>query len=232
MKRIGLVGGTTPESTIEYYRALIGLGRQVTTDPLRNPVIVVYSVDLAEIVTRQRAGKHDEVVEIFSAAIESLRLAGAELAALTANTPHVYFERLAARAEIPLVSIVAATCTRTATLGCRRVLLLGTETTMSSRMYPEALAAHGIGVVVPDHEERAFIDRTIYGELSLGVTSPATRRTFVEICGRHIASAGVDGVILACTEIPLLLKDGDLPVPMVDTTAVHAEAIFTAARSA
>jgi aspartate racemase len=231
VKRIGLVGGTTPESTVEYYRALIRLGRRVATDPLNNPVIVIYSVNLAEIVAHQRAGRDDNVVQIFSSALESLRSAGAEIAALTANTPHVWFDRLAPRAGMPLISILDATCARTTALGCRRVLLLGTARTMASSMYPRKLAAGGIDVVVPDDHARDFIDRTIYGELSIGVTSDETRRAFVEICERHVAGNGVDGVILGCTEIPLLLKDGDVSVPTIDTTAVHAEAIFAAAQA-
>jgi aspartate racemase len=229
VKRIGLVGGTTPEATVEYYRALIGLGRTVATNPLDNPVIVVYSVNLSEIVARQRAERFDEVVDIFSDALERLRLAGAEIAALTANTPHVYFDRLAARAGMPLVSILDATYEKTKVLGCRKVLLLGTATTMASGMYPERLAAGEIGVVVPDEQERAYIDRTIYEDLAVGVTTPEARRAFVEICERHVEADGIDGVILGCTEIPLLLKEGDVSVPMVDTTQVHAEAIFAAA---
>jgi len=231
VKRIGLVGGTTPESTVEYYRALIALGRGVTSDPLSNPVILIYSINLAEVVAGQRAGRHAEVEDLFASAIDRLRRAGAEIAALTANTPHIYFDGLQQRSEIPLVSILAATRDRVAALGCRRVLLLGTATTMASTMYPERLAAAGIDTVLPDERERELVDRTIYGELSIGVTEPATRRAFVEICERHVAAEGVDGVILGCTELPLLLKDGDVPVPMIDTTRVHAEAIFAAARS-
>lgn len=230
MRTIGLVGGTTPESTVEYYRALIGIGRRGSTDPLRNPVIVVYSIDLAEVAVRQRAGRTDEVVDIFAAALDSLRAAGAEIAALTANTPHVYLDRLRARTDLPLVSILDATFDRTVEVGCRRVLLLGTATTMGSRMYPDRFAAAGIEVVVPDEEERAFVDRTIYNELALGIVDPETKRAFVDICERHVAAAGVDGIILGCTEIPLLLEDGDVSVPTIDTTTVHAEAIFAAAR--
>ncbi len=232
MKKIGLVGGTTPEATVEYYRALIGLGRKVATNPLDNPVIVIYSVNLSEIVVRQRAGRIDEVVDIFADAFERLRLAGVEIAALTANTPHVYFDRLAARAGMPLVSILDAAFERTKALGCRKVLLLGTATTMVSSMYPDRLAAGGTGVVVPGEEERAFIDSTIYGELSIGVTTPEARKRFVAICERHVAAQGLDGVILGCTEIPLLLKEGDISVPVIDTTQVHAEAIFAAAQTA
>jgi aspartate racemase len=229
MKRIGLIGGITPESTIEYYRALIRLGRSVAANPLDNPVILIYSVNLSEIFRLQEAGRDDEVVEILAGAFDSLRGAGAEIGALTANSAHVYFDRLAARAGMPLVSILDATFERTRSLGCRKVLLLGTRRTMASAMYPRRLAAGDIRVIVPDEAERAFVNRTIYEELSLGLTTAEARRTFVEICERHARDDGADGVILGCTEIPLLLEEGDVSVPMIDTTQAHAEAIFAAA---
>ncbi len=229
MKRIGLVGGLTPESTVEYYRALIELNRRGSSDPLRNPVIVIYSVNLGEIVEAQRAGREDDVVEILSTALEGLRAASAQIAAITANTPHLYFDRLVERTTLPLVSILDAACDATKALGCRKVLLLGTGRTMESAMYPSRFAAGRIEVVVPDEGERDFVDRAIYGELSVGVTSEKTKARFVEVCERHVTEGKVDGVVLGCTEIPLLLKDGDVSVPMIDTTRVHAEAIFAAA---
>ncbi|MEW6337161.1 MAG: amino acid racemase [Acidobacteriota bacterium] len=231
MKRIGLIGGMTPESTIEYYRALIRLGRGVAANPLDNPVLLIYSVNLSEIFHLQEAGRDDEVVEILGGTFDRLRGAGAEVGSLTANTPHVYFDRLAARAGMPLVSILDATFERTTALGCRKVLLLGTRTTMASPMYPRRLAAGDIQVLVPDDTERAFVNRTIYEDLAVGLTRAETRRAFVEICERHVREDGADGVILGCTEIPLLLKVGDVSVPMIDTTQVHAEAIFAAARA-
>lgn len=231
MKRIGLIGGMTPESTIAYYRALIRLGRSVAADPLDNPVILIYSVKLSEIFRLQEAGRDDEVVGILGDAFDRLRGAGAEIGSLTANTPHVYFDRLAARAGMPLVSILDATFERTRALGCRKVLLLGTRTTMASPMYPRRMAAGDIRVIVPEEAERAFVNRTIYEELSVGLTTPEARRAFVEICERHVRGDGADGVILGCTEIPLLLEQGDVSVPMIDTTQVHAEAIFAAARA-
>jgi len=229
MKRIGLVGGLTPESTVEYYRAIVELNRKQATSPLSNPEIVIYSVNLAEIVRAQAEGREEQLVEILLTALEGLRLAGAEIGALTANTPHLYFDRLVARTSLPLVSILDAAYEKAVSLGCRRVLLLGTARTMDSPMYPKRFAAGSIEVVVPDEREREFVDRTIYGELAIGLTKPETRRAFVEICERHVKHDKVDGVVLGCTEIPLLLKEGDVSVPLVDTTRVHAEAVFTAA---
>jgi aspartate racemase len=228
MRTIGLVGGMTPESTKEYYERIIARARErrQDPDPLRNPVIVVYSLDLAELAAHQRAGDTGRVVQLLVGAVERLRGAGAEVGALTANTPHAYLADVVRRTELPLVSIVDATRGAAAAIGARRVLLLGTSTTMAAPMYPESFAEAGIDVVVPDEEDRAFLDRVIYGELALGTVRPEVRRRTLEICGRAIDSDGAEAVILGCTELPLVLVDGDLPVPLLDTVRIHVEAIL------
>lgn len=228
MRTIGLVGGMTPESTKEYYERLIQRARERRSDPdpLRNPVIVVYSLDLAEVVTPQRAGRTAEVAAMLADALERLRAAGAELGAFTANTPHAYLDEVMPRTSLPLVSIVDATREAAAALGVARVMLLGTSTTLEARMYPEGLAAAGIEVVVPDQVDREFLDRAIYGELSLGRVTPEVRRRCLDICTGAIRDHGVEAVILGCTELPLVLGDGDLPVPLLDTVKFHVEAIL------
>lgn len=230
MKKIGLVGGMTPESTIAYYRLIIDLGRQCWNNPLHNPVVLIYSINLAEIVTHQDVGDEDRVVEILVDALERLRGAGAELGALTANTPHVYFDRIQSRTTLPLINIVDVTLARARDLGVRRALLLGTSATMEGSMYPEAFAAGGIEVVLPVEDERRFINRTIYEELAIGKVTPALRETYLGICRRQIEGNSVDAVIFGCTEIPLVLTADDLPVPLVDSARCHAEALFARAQ--
>lgn len=230
MKKIGLVGGMTPEATRAYYDILIGIGRERLEGVLSNPVVLIYSLNLAEVVRHQGAGRPDKVVEHLVEVVESLRRAGAEIGALTANTPHIYLDQIAARTPLPLVSILDATADRAAQLGCRRPLLLGTAITMTSDMYPKKLAAASIEVVIPDEAEQPLIDRPIYDELSVGLVHDQTKARYLEICRRHI-ERGVDAIILGCTELPLILNDGDVPVPLIDTVQVHAEAIFEAAQS-
>jgi len=145
-RTIGLIGGMTPESTLEYYQLLIRATRERLRDPdpLRNPVIIVYSLDLAVVAELQRAGRIDELATHLAGICETLRAAGAEIGALTANTPHLYIEAIQARTRLELVSIVEATCRASVALGLRRPLLLGTRTTMESPMYRDRLAADGI----------------------------------------------------------------------------------------
>jgi aspartate racemase len=229
MRTIGLVGGTTPESTKVYYELLIRGARQPGGNPLRNPVILVYSLDLAELVHLQRTGERGEVVAYLADILERLRLAGAEIGALTANTPHAYLDELREETSLPLVSIVSATRDAAAARGLERSLLLGTRTTMEADMYPREFAAAGIDIVRPGDADREFLDHTIYNELALGQVLPEVRQRTIDICARHIENDGIDSVILGCTELPLVISSEDLPIHVLDTTTIHVDAILTAA---
>jgi aspartate racemase len=229
MRTIGLVGGTTPESTKAYYDLLIREAREPGGDPLRNPEILIYSLDLAELVAIQRGGDRQAFGRYVGGILERLRGAGAEIGALTANTPHTYLEEIRAETTLPLVSIVDATRDAAGERGLESALLLGTRTTMEAEMYPRALGEAGVRVVLPDEDDRGFVDHTIYNELALGQVSSKTRQRYLDICGRHIDEDGVDAVVLGCTEIPLVITSDDLSVDVLDTTRIHVAAILAAA---
>jgi aspartate racemase len=231
MRKIGLAGGMTPESTVAYYEALIRGARKPGNDPLRNPEIIIYSLNLEELVARQRAGDRAAVVAYLAKVLESLRAAGAEVFGLTANTPHEYLADLQAATSLDLVSIIDATREHARELGMSRPLLLGTRITMEAAMYPAALSAIGAAVIVPRTEDREYLDHTIYNELAVGRVGDGVRARILGICRRHVTEGGADGVILGCTELPLVVSDEDLPVPVLDTTAIHASAILAAAGS-
>jgi len=219
----------TPESTSIYYKLLIRGARRPGSDPLQNPEIIIYSLNLTELVQLQRDGEPSEVVGYLSRVLERLREAGAEVGALTANTPHAYLDELRTETSLPLVSIVTATKDAAVDRGAERVLLLGTRTTMEAEMYPCEFAGAGIEIVVPGDGDREILDRTIYGELALGNVTAAFRQRLLEICGKHIREDGVDSVILGCTELPLVISSDDLPIAVLDTTVIHAGAILAAA---
>jgi aspartate racemase len=229
MKTIGLVGGMTPESTGIYYRLLIRGARKPDGDPLQNPEIVIYSLNLTELVRLQSSGERGDVVRHLAGILERLRLAGAELGALTANTPHTYLDELRAATALPLVSIVTATRDAAADRGLHRALLLGTRRTMEAEMYPRECGEAGIEIVLPDSDDREFLDHTIYGDLALGRVTPEVRQRFLDLCERHISEDGIDSVILGCTEIPLVIKGDDLAIHVLDTTEIHVAAILAAA---
>jgi aspartate racemase len=229
MKTIGLVGGTTPESTRVYYDLLIRGARQPGASPLRNPVILIYSLNLEELVQLQRTGNRGLVGDHLAGILERLRLSGAEVGALTANTPHAYLDEITGRTTLPLVSIVSATRAAAESRGVTRTLLLGTRTTMEAEMYPHELGAAGIEVVLPEDRDREFIDQTIYNDLAVGTVTAAVRKRFHAICTQHIQHDRVDAVILGCTELPLVISPHDLPVAVLDTTTIHVSAILAAA---
>lgn len=229
MKTIGLVGGMTPESTRAYYDRLIRSARTPGADPLRNPEIIIYSLDLSEVVRLQREADRGAVVDHLSGYVERLRLAGAEIGALTANTPHAYLDELEAATSLPLVSIVTATRDAAVALGVQHALLLGTGRTLAAPMYPEQFAEIGIRIALPNEQDREFLDHTIYGELALGEVRPEVRQRYLEICRTHIDRDGIDAVILGCTEIPLVIAPDDLPIEVLDTTEIHVAAILAAA---
>ena len=229
MKTIGLVGGMTPESTKAYYELLIEGARQPGGDPLRNPEILIYSLNLTELVQIQRTGDRRMVVDYLSGIIERLRLAGAEVGALTANTPHAYLEEIRTKTSLPLVSIVSATRNVAKDRALETPLLLGTRTTVEAEMYPREFRAAGMRVVLPGEDDREFLDHTIYNDLALGKVTPKIRKRYLDICTRHIENDGIDSVILGCTELPLVISSADLPVQVLDTTTLHVAAILAAA---
>jgi aspartate racemase len=228
MRTIGLVGGMTPESTLTYYGLLIRSARDrlQDPDPLRNPIVIVYSLDLAEVVALQRARRTDELAADLARICELLRATGAEIGALTANTPHLYFEAVQASTRLELVSIVEATCATVANNGLRRPLLLGTRSTMESTLYRAPLERAGIEALIPDGEGVALVDEAIYNDLAVGRVRPDTRARMLGLCREAVERRGADGVILGCTELPLVIAAEDLPVPVVDTVRVHVEAIL------
>lgn len=227
MKRIGILGGTSPESTVTYYQ-------RITREYTRRfgdhgyPEILIYSVTFQRYIDWMRTGGWRALAD---GAIEGLRVlsaAGAEIGLMATNTFHRVFDEVAASVPIPLISILDVVSDRLVELGCRRAALLGTRITMSSAFYPDRLAARGIETVVPTVEEQDAIDRVIFEELSRGATVDTAKTSLLGIANR-LVEAGADAVILGCTELPLLVEPDDLAVPVLDTTVLHADAALEAA---
>ena len=165
------------------------------------------------------------LTDYLAAEVARLARAGADFALLASNTPHIVFDELERRSPIPLVSIVAAACEAARRLGLRRLGLLGTRFTMEGRFYPDAFSRAGIELVPPQPEERALVHERYMGELVKGVFSAETRAELVGVVERLRRRDGVDGVVLAGTELPLLMRDVDAGVPLLDTTRIHVDAV-------
>jgi len=221
---LGIVGGLGPESTIDYYRRLLARHRE-RSGATGNLHVVIDSVDIARFFSLMAIGDLEGVTAYLATSVEALARAGATLALVAANTPHVVFPELAARSPIPLVSIVEATCARAASLRLRRLSIFGTRFTMEGSFYPDALEAAGISVVLPEEQERAWIHQIYVGELVEGAFLPETRTRLLEIVEGLLHREGIDGVILGGTELPLLLREASHgEVLLLDTTAIHVDA--------
>jgi aspartate racemase len=224
METIGVVGGFGPESTIEYYRMLIA-AYQRHAGKKTLPHIFINSIDVYKALAMVEAGQLTELADYLAAAIQQLADAGADFAIISANTPHLVFDEVQKRSTIPLISIVEAACAAVMQKGITRTALLGTRFTMLAQFYPEVFARVGIELVIPSDSEIAYIHDKYVNELLQGTFLPDTRARLLDIIGRMGRDEHIDGVILAGTELPLILTgDTAAGIPVFDTTKIHVEA--------
>jgi aspartate racemase len=221
MKVIGLIGGMSWESTVEYYR-MINESIRETLGGLHSAKCVLYSVDFAEVAELQRQGKWAEAAQLLTSAAQSVEKAGANFVIICTNTMHKLADTIQSRIGIPLLHIADATAAKVKLAGVERVGLLGTRFTMEEDFYPGRLANQfGLEVMIPDENDRATVHRIIYEELCIGNIRPESKAQMAGIMNR-LVETGAQGIILGCTELGLLLDAGDTRVPLFDTTRLHA----------
>ena len=222
MKRLGIIGGTSWHSTIDYYR-ILNEGVYARFGGLNNAQISLHAIDFPKFTANLNQGLFDANVELLVEAAESLRAGGSAGLLLAANTLHLFAEAIRARVGLPLISLVEAVADEAKGTGGKRFALLGTRFTMTMGFYEPAFEASGLQIVVPDEQDRDFIHNAIYNELTQGQFSPETAKGMASVIEK-MASQGCDGAILGCTEIPQLLEGQQLSVPGLDTTRIHAAA--------
>jgi aspartate racemase len=223
MTSVGLVGGIGPESTIDYYRRILEAWEREA--PATSPSIVIDSLDVRlglRLVEKDRTA----FIEYLMASVQRLAAAGVDFVAMTANTPHVVFDEITARATVPLVSIVEACAEEARERGLKRLALFGTRFTMEAPMYPEVFGRYGMTVIAPNDAERALVHDRYVNQLLNGEFRDDTRQEFLSLIVRLRDEERVDGVILGGTELTLLLKEPVIAdIPALDTTALHVAAI-------
>lgn len=224
MQTIGLLGGLGPESTLDYYKRITGFFQR-RSGGLATPDILVYSANLAEAFELMGAGRWEAFVDWQVAKLEALHRAGADFAAITANSPHIVFDAVAARSPLPLVSIVDATLAGALRAGLTRVGLLGTRFTMESNFFGARFAEAGIAVPVPSAADQATLQEKLEQEIELGIFRNGTRQELLGIIDRMAEADGIQGVILGCTELPLILGPEHTALPLLNTTELHVAAI-------
>jgi len=221
MKTIGLIGGMSWESTVTYYQILNKTVKQ-RLGGLHSAKILLYSVDFAQIEAFQAKGQWEESAEVLAQAAENLEKAGADFLVICTNTMHKVAPQVQRRVSVPLLHIAEATAEALKEAGISRVGLLGTRYTMTQDFYKAKLQERGIDVVIPEEAGVELVNRVIYEELCLGIVKEDSRRQFSAIID-SLKDQGAQGVILGCTEIGLLISQGDSSLPVFDTTYIHAE---------
>lgn len=225
MKKLGLVGGIGPESTIDYYRGIIaGYRQRLAQDTY--PQMVIDSLNLKEMYTLSSTQQWDKFADRIIDSLKNLSAAGAEFAAIGANTAHIVFDEVNSRSPVPLVSLVEATCQYAQAKGCKKVVVLGTAFTMSSGLYTDVLAKFGIDAFVPDKEQQQVIHNIIFPNLQAGIVLREEKEAMLRIVSQMIKATDADALVLGCTELPLIIKEGDLDTLLLDTTQIHIEAIL------
>jgi aspartate racemase len=222
MKTIGLIGGLMWPSTIDYYKLL----NQKVNERLGGveaAKVIIYSVNFAEIKTLTEAGNWDAIASIIINAAQKLELAGADCILIGANTMHKIANEVQASISIPILHIAEATANVIESKNLKSVALLGTKYTMQMSFYRDKLAANGISTIIPNGDAIDVINNAIYNEMSKGLFLSETKQKFINII-EALKQQGAEGVILGCTEIPILIKQEDLSIPVFDTIEIHVNA--------
>lgn len=225
MKKLGLVGGMGPESTIPYYHDIV-YGVQEALGESIFPELSIESVNVFEILRLCREKQYDKLTEYLIGAINNLAKSGADFAALSANTPHIVFDKLKEQSPIPLISIVEAACEEAKLRGLKKIGLLGTIFTMTGEFFKAPFVKNGIQIIVPTESEIELVNDKISTELELGIVKEETLLFFQKVISRMKDEDGIEAIVLGCTELPLLLNDEVSPVPCLDTMQIHVRSII------
>ncbi|MEY9910004.1 aspartate racemase [Catenulispora sp. MAP12-49] len=227
MRRIGLIGGMSWESTAEYYR-LLNQGVRDRLGGLHSAWVLVASVDFAPIERMQQSGDWEASGEVLAGEARALRAAGAELIMIGTNTMHKVYDQVAAAVDCPVLHLGDVTARAVRAAGLERIGLLATRYTMEQDFYRQRLADGGVESLIPDEADREQVQRIIYDELCVGVVTEESRELLIAI-GQRLVDRGARGIVLGCTELELSVRIGDLAVPVFPTTALHCQAALDAA---
>lgn len=222
MKTLGLIGGTTWISTVDYY-SLINKKVNEKLGGIASAKLLLYSVNFEEFRPPVDPDEWGELTKKFIDVAKALEFAGVDAMMFCANTPHLIADKLQDNISVPLIHIAQAAADEIRSKEIKKVALLGTRITMEQKFFKERLAQNGIEALVPDAEDRQFIHDAVFNEMGKGVFLPETKQRFLQTISGLIEK-GAEGVILGCTEFPHLIKPEDVSVPLFDTTVIHAEA--------
>lgn len=226
MNRIGIIGGIGPASTVEYYKLIIKLYREKLSTG-QYPEMLLYSVNMTEMLDLVVKDKLDDLVTFLKEKIEVLEQSNVDYVVLASNTPHLVFEQLADSVKVKMISIVEETCRSISESGLKKVGLLGTKSTMIKGFYQEAGRKYGIEMAIPDEDDQNYVHAKYMGELVFNQIKPETKKRLIEIVRKMEINEGIEGIILGGTELPLILGQEDfVGIKVLNTTLIHVNAIL------
>ena len=225
MKKIGILGGLGPASTIEYYRKIINGYRNVTNDG-NYPQLFINSVNMTEMLHYVASNDYEKLIHFLLAGIRELESIGADYIAIASNTPHIVIDDLIEKSAVPLISIVEETCKRAKNEHLKRVLWTGTLFTMNNNFYKNAFDKYNIECITPDDSEKEVIHNIIFPNLENGIIIEKDKQVLKELCNKIIRERNVDGIVLGCTELPLILNNDDFDICVLDTMEIHIKSIL------
>jgi aspartate racemase len=225
MKRIGILGGMGPESTVEYYKQIVYGYREKTNDE-NYPQLFINSINMTEMLSYVADKDYEKLIALLANEIRKLELIGADYIAIASNTPHCVIDELINRATVPIISIVEETCKYAKSSGLKKVLLTGTFFTMKNDFYKKSLEENSIECIVPDDNEKNVIQSIIFPKLENGIIDEKDKLIFKNVCNKIISDNNIDGIVLGCTELPLMIKEDDFNITVLNTMEIHIKSIL------
>ncbi len=226
MKKLGMVGGLGPESTVEYYQSIITQYQEKMGSKEVLPELFINSINMYRVFEFISKDDLQGLANYLVEAIETLEKVGADFAIISANTPHIVFDEVNKRVSIPVYSIVEETVREAEKQGLKKVGLIGTKFTMENDFFKKPFEDRGKEVVVPTEKEQQYIHEKIVAELENGIVNEETKEQYLAIIEDMVKRDGIDGVILGCTELPMIIKEDDLELPQLNTTQIHIDRII------
>jgi len=229
MKKLGLVGGVGPASTMEYYKGINEGYQKSLAGPAKsgeNPPMIIDSLNLAVAYDLVEKKDWENFTNLFVNSIGNLHRAGAEVAAISANTAHIVFDEISAQSPIPVIGLVDEACKAAQIQGYKKIIVFGTKFTMSSGMYEKKCAEYGIEAIVPTENDQEIINNILFPNLVAGIVLEQDKTTILEIANKMLVEYKADALVLGCTELPLIIQPDDLNTMLLDTTGIHIEAIL------
>jgi aspartate racemase len=225
MKRIGIIGGIGPESTVEYYKRII-YGCYNHSNKKNYPQIFINSINMSEMLNYVANNNYENLINLLVNEIHKLEIIGADYIAIASNTPHIVIDEVKNKTTVPIINIVEETCKYVLKNGLKKVLLTGTLFTMQKNIYKTQFDKCNVECTVPDNDKKAIIHKIIFPNLENGIIIEKDKLYFKKICNKIIKENSIDGIVLGCTELPLLINKNDFDICVIDTMEIHIESIL------